>query len=346
MTQLAKAPLGRLVRVNLRDAWEHEALQFTPWLAQTENISLLGDAIHLDLEVQSSEAPVGPCSADILCKDTLTGHYVLIENQLERTDHSHLGQLLTYAAGLDAVTIVWIAARFTDEHRAALDWLNRSTAEGLNFFGLELEVWKIGDSPLAPKFNVVSQPNDWVKTVKQQADVSAASALTAFQKLHLEYWTRFQSFLEERQSPVRTSKPSKESWVEVALGRSYFTLVAANSMRDNQTWVYLRIYGPAAKQQFSTMEQTYGEAINAMAPGKVEWRALPTNKESQLRLTRPSEPSNQATWPELMSWMAETLERWSQTLRPIVKALPEGAPVQAEPSLTADIEEPELEPDA
>jgi hypothetical protein len=125
--------LGRLEKVDMREVWTHEAADFTPWLAAEENLALLGEAIGIDLELEAQEQSVGPFHADILCKDIATDCWVLVENQLERTDHSHLGQLLTYAAGLDAVTIVWVASRFTDEHRAALDWLNKVTREGINF---------------------------------------------------------------------------------------------------------------------------------------------------------------------------------------------------------------------
>src|SRR5882724_4545695 len=151
--------LGRLQKIDLREAWLSEASDFTPWLAEPENLKLLGEAIGIELECEAQEKDVGPFRADILCKDTTTDSWVLIENQLERTDHCHLGQLLTYAAGLTTVTIVWLAQRFTEEHRAALDWLNERTDEKINFFGLEVELWKIGDSPIAPKFNVVCKPN-------------------------------------------------------------------------------------------------------------------------------------------------------------------------------------------
>ena len=121
------ANLGKLEKVSLRDVWQKEDLDFTPWLAQEENIAILSETIGIELEVEGTEKDVGPFRADILCKDTVYGHWVLVENQLEKTDHTHLGQLLTYASGLNAVTIVWIAQRFTDEHRAALDWLNEIT---------------------------------------------------------------------------------------------------------------------------------------------------------------------------------------------------------------------------
>ena len=154
-----KKQLGRLERVDLREVWADEAGGFTPWLALDENIAILGDAIGIDLEVEAQETNVGQFRADILCKDTANSNWVLVENQLEQTDHKHLGQLMTYAAGLKAEAIVWAAEKFTPEHRAALDWLNQITDGRFNCFGLDIELWRIGDSPVAPKFNVVCKPN-------------------------------------------------------------------------------------------------------------------------------------------------------------------------------------------
>ena len=160
--------LSRLERIDLREAWRSEPADFTPWLAQEENLALLGTTLGIALEPEATEKSVGPFSADILCRVPGEDHWVLIENQLETTDHTHLGQIITYAAGLDALTVIWVAAGFVDEHRAALDWLNENTAEGLNFFGVEVELWRIGDSPLAPRFNVVSKPNAWTKRVRAE----------------------------------------------------------------------------------------------------------------------------------------------------------------------------------
>ena len=126
--------IGRLEKLDLRTLWRKESTEFTPWLAKEENIQLLSKTIGIELEVQNQEASVGPFRADILCKDAINDHFVLIENQLEKTDHIHLGQLMTYAAGLEAVTIIWIAQKFTEEHRAALDWLNRITDVHLYIF--------------------------------------------------------------------------------------------------------------------------------------------------------------------------------------------------------------------
>ena len=166
---MASDDLGRLVRVNLRQVWVSEPADFTPWLAREENLKLLADSVGMDLVLEAEETDVGPFRADILCKNTLDNSWVLIENQLERTDHCHLGQLITYAAGLEAVTIIWVAERFTEEHRAALDWLNERTKEHIDFFGLEVELWRIGDSRIAPKFNIISKPNDWTQQVQNAA---------------------------------------------------------------------------------------------------------------------------------------------------------------------------------
>ena len=199
--------LGRLEKTDLREVWLSESGQFTPGLAQTENLKLLGETIGIELECEAQEKDVGPFRADILCKDTATDAWVLIENQLERTDHSHLGQLLTYAAGLNAVTIVWVAERFTEEHRAALDWLNERTDEKITFFGLEVELWRIGDSPIAPKFNIVSKPNDWTRSVQQ----AAQGEVSEHKQLQLRFWTLFKQYMEEKRSFVRCQKPSPHS---------------------------------------------------------------------------------------------------------------------------------------
>jgi len=192
--------LGRLERIDdIRKVWANEAQDFTPWLAEEDNLRLLGEVIGIELELEGKEKSVGPFSADILCKDTATNDWVLIENQIERTDHTHLGQLLTYASGLEAVKIVWIATKFTEEHRATLDWLNEITREDFHFFGLEIELWRIGDSPVAPKFNIVSKPNDWSNSVRENVDKD----LSDTKLMQLEFWTQFKDFLEEKGVSMR-----------------------------------------------------------------------------------------------------------------------------------------------
>ena len=159
--------LAKIERVDLREAWPNEARDFTPWLA--ENIAELGEALGMDLELQQTEAAVGGYSLDVLATDLNQDRPVIIENQLEPTNHDHLGKLLTYAAGYDANVIVWLTREFRDEHRQALDWLNQRTGEDTQFFGVVVELWRIGDSLPAPHFKAVATPNEWRKRRNEAA---------------------------------------------------------------------------------------------------------------------------------------------------------------------------------
>ena len=163
--------LAKIVRVHdLREAWPKEAHDFTPWLAK--NISELGEALDLNLQLQQEESPVGRFSLDILAMDIDGNRPVIIENQLEATNHTHLGQLLTYASNSNGnVVVVWLAREFKDEHRQALDWLNQRTGEDTQFFGVVVELWKIEDSKLAPHFNLVAAPNEWRKRARDTSSV-------------------------------------------------------------------------------------------------------------------------------------------------------------------------------
>jgi hypothetical protein len=175
-----KKPLSKLERVPLREAWKHEANDFTPWLAEEDNLNTLADALGLaDLELVATEHWVGEFKLDILC--TSGDDQVIIENQLDKTNHAHLGQLLTYAAGTGAKKVIWVAESFRPEHVAALEFLNQNTTEELSFFAVEVELWRIGDSPLAPQFEVVAKPNDWAKSGREQTK-AAANATPAKQR--------------------------------------------------------------------------------------------------------------------------------------------------------------------
>ena len=155
----ASGPEGRIERLDIREIWESEATDFTPWLA--ENLDILGEELGLDLELVETEKAMGSFYLDILAKDRSDGTRVAIENQLEWTDHSHLGQLLTYAAKCDARAAIWIASEFRYEHRETIDLLNQWTGNKIQFYGVEVKVIKIGDSPPAPDFRAVAVPDGW-----------------------------------------------------------------------------------------------------------------------------------------------------------------------------------------
>src|ERR1700721_759349 len=159
--------VGRLEKVSLRTIWTDEARDFTPWLASAEALGLLKDVLGFPLELIGTEVPVGPYSADILAKSAIDeNHKVIVENQLGKTDHGHLGKMITYAAGLGARTLIWVSDQFSDEHREALDWLNYNTGERLAFYGLEIRAFRIDNSRPAPQFDVISSPNFQTKVAR------------------------------------------------------------------------------------------------------------------------------------------------------------------------------------
>lgn len=312
--------LGRLERVDLRHVWENEAGDFTPWLAQEENIALLSDTIGIDLEVEAQEKNVGPFRADILCKDTANDQWVLIENQLERTDHSHLGQLITYAAGLNAVTIVWIADRFTDERRAALDWLNEMSGENITFFGLEVELWRIGESDVAPKFNVKSSPNDWTKSVSGAAGKFAAGELTDTRLLQREYWTAFRDVMEQRGGVVKPTKPHPQGWQDFSIGRSGFWLETVMNTRDNRIGVMLVLGGSDAKAHFHLLHQDRDKFEKPL--GELEWAENSDKKQSYIKIQwQDCDPTDKTDWPKQLEWLYERLQALHKTLSQSVRKL-------------------------
>lgn len=147
--------LGKFTEVNVRDLWKHEQYDFSAWLAKEENIAELGDLIGLSLVDVNTEVYVGAYRCDLVAKDETTGTKVIIENQLESTNHDHLGKIITYASGLDAKVIVWVVKEAREEHRSAIEWLNNNTLSGIAFFLIEIHAYKIGDSLPAAKFEMV-----------------------------------------------------------------------------------------------------------------------------------------------------------------------------------------------
>lgn len=309
------APLGKLEKLDVHDYWASEAQDFTPWLAREENIALLGEEIGIELEVQNVEQGVGSFRADIVCTDTVAGHKVLIENQLARTDHSHLGQILTYAAGLDAVVVVWIADHFREEHRATLDWLNRVTEKSLNFFGLEIELWRIGNSQPAVKFNAVVKPNEWTKP---QPDPTGLSDTLL---LYNDYWTAFREFASQSKSAVRVGQAFPQGWLTFPVGRGGFHLSATITKQKQLVYVQLVIAGEdrlahfgLLKSESSDIEREFGDLL--------EWRELPNGKESHIRkVFKNVDPAKKSDWPRQHEMMLDALERLHQVFSKRVKSL-------------------------
>ena len=271
----------------------------------------------MDLELVEQEMNVGPFRADILCRNSTDHTQVVIENQLERTNHTHLGQLLTYAAGLDAVTLVWIVERFREEHRAALDWLNKITDEKFHFFGLEIELWQIGSSVPAPKFNLVAKPNDWSKTVK---DVSRGKkSLTQTEQVRFDYWTSFGEFLSANSTSVRPPKPSSSTWmgyggfrrsdagISLKLKQDHAIVDVGTNNHSHPGWFHL------------LLEQR--DAIESQLGLKLDWQENSGRKWSVIEARLDVDCYDRKEWPRMHQWMLDGIENFRRVFKPFVQDL-------------------------
>ena len=317
--------LSRLTKVSLREVWADEAADFTPWLAENENIKLLANSLGLELEVEEQEKQIGPFRADILCKNSLDGNWVLIENQIAKTDHIHLGQLMTYAAGLDAVTIIWIAEKFTDEHRAALDWLNDITGDKFTFFGIEVELWRIDDSAIAPKFNIVSKPNDWSRTIKSAT--GGGKQLTEHQQLQLKYWTEFKIYMESHGS-MRCQKPQSQHWMDHSIGRGGFSLKAIISLWSSVTEKYdpeirvdLVINSLKPDEHFVSLKSKK-EQIEDKIDLPITWHNPEGVRSRRIYVRTDANILDSSLWPDQFDWLKTYLEKFRDVFGPLVKNLP------------------------
>lgn len=290
--------LGKIKKItDLRSVWNNEALDFTKWLGKEENLSLLGEAIGIDLTLEEEESSVGNFHVDLFARESGTDRKVIIENQLEETNHDHLGKIITYAAGKEAQVIVWIVKKVRDEHLQAVQWLNQHTDSNIGFFLICIELWQIDDSKYAPVFNVVDKPNDWAKTMK------SAEGLNETQKLKLNYW---QSFVEAmRDNPTFTSnfsirKASPQHWYDLSLRSSSYHLGLTLNTQKNS--IGCEIYINDDKDKFHKFEESKEEFRKALG-GEVEWREAA--KDCRIVVRKSINFKRQENWNTCFDWYLE-----------------------------------------
>ena len=311
--------------VPLREVWPDEARDFSPWLAQHPDH--LGKALQMDLELEGSEVPVGPFSADVVLRDANTGHRVVVENLLETTDHDHLGKLITYAAGLEAHWAVLVAKSFRPEHRSALNWLNTLSGEGSGFFGIELHAVRIGDSPAAVRLDVVVEPDDFSRQAR--AGVGRARSgdrtVSEWNAGYVEWWAEFLPAFREAhpswstaQTPRPTngiSFPSGRSDVRYRLSFAYPTGATNYSLRAE---VYLRDGEPV----YEALEAQRAE-IEAACDLELVWEPLENANASRIATyLDPIDPAHRESWPQYRTWAIETLGELRRVFAEPTKNLP------------------------
>ena len=318
---MTKKNLGTLRKIDLREVWTSETNDFTPWLAEDANLIILGETLGIDLVLEAQEKDVGPFRADLLCKDVGTDAWVLIENQLERTNHTHLGQLLTYSAGLQAAVVVWIASKFTEEHRAALDHLNEITDERYRFFGLEVELWQIGDSPPAPRFNLISKPNDWSRAIGKAARKLNEEPVSELKALQKRYWEAFNHHMEMNFPQIKTRKPRPRHWTTFSIGRSGMHLSAKVNTSEDVIGAELYLADENAKKFYSILENQKNE-IEASMGEALSWEPLPDRKGCRIALKKMKQSINdEDAWAEQHGWLSNALNRLDASFRKRVQKL-------------------------
>ena len=310
--------LGIMRQVDVREQWPNEARDFTPWLAAEDNIALLGDALGIELAVEDTEVSVGPYSADILARDTASGDYIVIENQLGKTNHDHLGKAITYGAALNAAAIVWIASDFSDEHKKGLDWLNDNSSGDVAFFGVRLELWRINESPPAVRLNVISRPTEVSPLGGRDRPTKPVSDI---KKLQGEFWAAFKAELLKKNVLASAQKTRPQYWYNIPLGRSGIHLSTIVNTFDNKIGirVYMRAKYNAQSALHQLLEQK--EEIEKEVGCSLKWDANKVARDKTIALERKADIRQRDEWAKHLEWLVDMTSRFRQAFVPRVKAL-------------------------
>ncbi len=302
--------LGKLKEVDLRQVWKHEALNFTQWLAKDENLALLSETLGIDINLIKTEADVGSFNVDILAEDS-NGRKIVVENQLESTNHDHLGKIITYASGYDAEIIVWIVKDVRNEHKQAIDWLNEHTDEKINFFAVKIQALQIDDSNPAPYFQVVCKPNAWAKIMK-----SNTSALTERKLKLLEFWTALNEYLDNKSSKIKPQKPSAAHWNTISIGTSkaHISITALGKEKK----IGCEFYIPDNKDLYYYLEKHKTE-IERIFGEELYWQELPNKKASRISVSRDNfDLYNNENWQRDFAWFEEKAAKFKEAFCPFV----------------------------
>ncbi|KYC47989.1 MAG: hypothetical protein AMQ22_01905 [Candidatus Methanofastidiosum methylothiophilum] len=304
--------LGTLKKVDLRSIWKNEEYDFSRWLAKTENLQLLSDEIGIQLIPKDTEAAVGRYSVDLLAIEDGTDKIAVIENQLEITDHDHLGKLITYGAGLNATYLIWIVAEIRDEHLNAVEWINENTDGDLNFFLIKLELWQIDDSKPSPKFTTYSKPNDFAKNIKQ----SNSGEITGAKAKQLEFWMAFQEYINENKIMLKTQKPLPQHWTNISIGTS--NAHCAFSLNTQSNEIVCELYIDNNKELFSWLYERK-EEIEKELGFNLDWRELPEKKASRIIVKTKGTLENTSDYEKYFQWLIDNGIKFKKVFGKVIK---------------------------
>ena len=310
--------IAELISVDLRDEWPDEAKNFTPWLA--DNLPRMLEELGIAHHGVETEQQVGRYRADIVFTDSETKRKVVVENQLTRTDNNHLGQMLTYAAGVNAATVIWVAETFTEEHLAALNWLNDNTHDDLSFIGIEVELWRIDDSKPASRFNVVAKPNNWTRSMRR----AGLGELSDIRLMQIKYWQGLRKHVVEADGPVTmTDCDRPRNSAVFAVGKSNFRVCGVMLRKTKQVRAELYILGQPAKQYFEAL-RSQSEQIQSELGYPLEWEDMPEGTDCRVAIyLDDADPENSDDWDRQHRWLADKLNDLHRVFSARVKALPD-----------------------
>ncbi len=306
------ANLGKLEEIrDLRSVWPHEALDFTPWLAEDEHMAILGAALGMEIAADETESAVGDFSVDIMAAEAGTGRKIIIENQLEDTDHDHLGKLITYASGKNANTVIWVVKHAREEHRAAIEWLNSHTDDEVGFFLCEIHLYRIEDSKPAVKFEVIEKPNDWARAVRKN-DVLKPRA-----QLRLEYWTAFNEYAFANTEFARAfnkRKASANHWMDLSIGSSKCHIAMNLSVKESN--LVIELYINDDRRLFYAL-LARKEAIEREMGCALDWQEM--KKASRILLARHADFEDREAWLIQFNWLMETAMKYRRVFKKYLK---------------------------
>lgn len=303
--------LGKLKKVNLRSVWKNEEYHFSQWMAMDENIKLLSDEIGIPLFVKETEKQIGRYSLDVLAGEEGTDNIVVIENQLEITDHDHLGKIITYGAGINASYLVWIVAEIRDEHLQAIEWINNIVAGKVGFFLVKIELWQIDSSLPSPKFTVYAKPNEFANNLK----LANLDEITDTKKSHLEFWTKVKDYIAINKINLKLNKADAKHWISGPIGTSEGSLsLTVNSMTNE---VAAEIYISDNKDLFKFIKDKLSNVSEMAFPG-IEWMELPEKKASRVIVRHKCEAGKESS----IEWLVKTAIFLRDKISPEIKAYP------------------------
>jgi len=310
------ADLGGLKYLKLKHVWPREADDFAPWLVQDENLAAFSEKLGIELQFERAQVPVGPYFADILAKDS-RDQYVVIEIQFNKTDHDHLGKLITYGATLGASTVIWIAENFTEEHQRAIEWLNEHTSDELSLFAVRPKVLQIDDSRPAVEFEVVERPNELVKAATIE---KSFGEMSESRQIQLAFWEMFKARLLEKRVVLSAETPAPKYWFNVPLGRSHIHL--SNILNTDESRFGLRVY-LHNRVADAVLEQLLRDkdAIEREIGTTLQWNPNPDNRDKTILLSRGIDLTDRNSWTAQVDWLVDMNAKFRQVFMPRIKKL-------------------------